>query len=114
MSQTTRAHRLVQKAYKLGGQRLQVPLLCAIFKAHLEDGKDIADFNILADIAESSGTMSHKEVRRDQQLAFFDVSLIRTGIPLYRHSRSCAQTSSRKKSRRCATTPVRRASRASR
>ncbi|KJA26341.1 hypothetical protein HYPSUDRAFT_133200 [Hypholoma sublateritium FD-334 SS-4] len=61
MSQTTRAHRLVQKAYKLGGQRLQVPLLCAIFKAHLEDGKDIADYDVLADIAESSGTMSRNE-----------------------------------------------------
>lgn len=64
MSQTTRAHRLVQKAYQLGGQRLQVPVLCAIFKAHMEDGKDIADYDVLADLAESAGTMSKAEVRR--------------------------------------------------
>ncbi|KAF9475110.1 thioredoxin-like protein [Pholiota conissans] len=61
MSQTTRAHRLVQKAYKLGGQKLQVPLLCAVFKAHMEDAKDIADINVLAEIAESAGTMSKAE-----------------------------------------------------
>ncbi|KAF8149833.1 thioredoxin-like protein [Crassisporium funariophilum] len=61
MSQTTRAHRLCQKAYKLGGQNLQVPLLCAVFKAHMEEGKDIADINVLADLAESTGTMSKQE-----------------------------------------------------
>lgn len=105
MSQTTRAHRLVQKAFKLGGQRLQVPLLCAIFKAHLEDGKDIADYDVLADIAESSGTMSRNEVRRDHQL-----SLQRpTYSHAYRPSRSCARTSSRRRSTTCATTPARRA-----
>jgi predicted DsbA family dithiol-disulfide isomerase len=63
MSQTTRAHRLVQKAYKVGGQKLQVPLLCAVFKAHMEDEKDIADINVLAELAESAGTMSKAEVR---------------------------------------------------
>ncbi|CAA7267098.1 unnamed protein product [Cyclocybe aegerita] len=67
MSQTTRAHRLCQKAYKLGGQDLQLPLLCAIFKAHMEDGRDIADINILAELAEESGTMS-----KDQAAAFLN------------------------------------------
>jgi predicted DsbA family dithiol-disulfide isomerase len=61
MSQTTRAHRLCRKAYKIGGQTLQVPLLCAVFKAHMEDEKDIADINILAELAESTGTMSKAE-----------------------------------------------------
>jgi len=58
MSQTTRAHRLSRKAYLLGGQRLQLPLTCALYKAHLEEGKDIADFGILGDIAERVGMMS--------------------------------------------------------
>ena len=62
MSQTTRAHRLCQKAYKIGGQNLQIPLLCAVFKAHMEDAKDIADINVLAELAESTGTMSKAEV----------------------------------------------------
>ncbi|KIM40482.1 hypothetical protein M413DRAFT_72880 [Hebeloma cylindrosporum] len=61
MSQTTRAHRLCQKAYKIGGQNLQIPLLCAVFKAHMEDAKDIADINVLAELAESTGTMSKEE-----------------------------------------------------
>jgi len=61
MSQTTRAHRLCQKAYKIGGQNLQIPLLCAVFKAHMEDAKDIADINVLAELAESTGTMSKAE-----------------------------------------------------
>jgi len=58
MSQTIRAHRLCQKAYQLGGQNKQVPLLCAVFKAYMEEGKDIGDINVLADLAEGTGTMS--------------------------------------------------------
>jgi predicted DsbA family dithiol-disulfide isomerase len=61
MSQTTRAHRLCQKAYKIGGQKLQVPLLCAVFKAHMEDEQDIADINVLADLAANAGTMTREE-----------------------------------------------------
>jgi len=61
MSQTTRAHRLCQKAYKMDGQKLQLPLLIAIFKASMEDGKDIADFNVLAELAEQTNVMSKQE-----------------------------------------------------
>lgn len=64
MSQSTRAHRLSKKAYLLGGQRLQLPLTCALFKAHLEEGKDIADIGILSDIAEKVGMMSREEAKR--------------------------------------------------
>jgi len=63
MSQTTRAHRLCQKAYQLGGQDLQIPLLCAIFKAHMEEGQDIADNDVLATLAEKTRVMSKAEVR---------------------------------------------------
>ena len=61
MSQSTRAHRLSRKAYLLGGQRFQLPVLCGLFKAHLEESKDIADFDVLADIAERVGMMSRQE-----------------------------------------------------
>jgi len=61
ISQTTRAHRLCQKAYQLGGQDLQIPLLRAIYKAHMEAGQDIAEIAVLADIAEESGTMSKED-----------------------------------------------------
>jgi hypothetical protein len=62
MSQSTRAHRLCQKAYRIGGQELQVPAICALFKAYLEDGQDIADNNVLADIAQNVGMMPKNEV----------------------------------------------------
>lgn len=61
MSQTTRAHRLCQKAYKLGGQKLQLPLLSALFKAHMEEGRDIANFDVLSDLAEKTGAMSKQD-----------------------------------------------------
>lgn len=64
MSQSTRAHRLAQKAYQIGGQKLQMPILCSLFKANLEDGKDIADINVLADLAAAAGVMSKDEVCR--------------------------------------------------
>jgi len=61
VSQTTRAHRLCQKAYQLGGQDLQMPLLKAIYKAHMEEGQDIAEIAVLADIADNAGTMSREK-----------------------------------------------------
>jgi len=61
ISQSTRGHRLSRKAYLLGGQKLQLPVLCALYKAHLEDGKDIGDYEVLADIAEKVGMMTRAE-----------------------------------------------------
>ncbi|KAF8640211.1 hypothetical protein AX16_010108 [Volvariella volvacea WC 439] len=62
MSQSTRAHRLSQKAYQIGGQNFQVPLLCALFKAYLEEGQDIADIDVLSDIAANVGVMTKDQV----------------------------------------------------
>jgi predicted DsbA family dithiol-disulfide isomerase len=62
VSQTTRAHRLCQKAYQLGGQDFQIPMLKAIYKAHMEEGQDISEIAVLADIAEDTGTMSKEKV----------------------------------------------------
>ncbi|KAF8071696.1 thioredoxin-like protein [Lyophyllum atratum] len=61
MSQSTRAHRLAIKAGQIGGHKLQLPVLCGIFKANLEDNKDIADFNVLAEVAEGAGMMSKEK-----------------------------------------------------
>ncbi|KAL0954597.1 hypothetical protein HGRIS_003557 [Hohenbuehelia grisea] len=61
MSQTIRAHRLSQKALIQGGQALQLPVLSALFKAYLEDEKDIGDLDVLADIAEQTGVMTKDE-----------------------------------------------------
>lgn len=57
MSQSTHAHRLALKARKIGGQKLQTPLITAIFKATMQDGRDISDINVLAELAEDGGIM---------------------------------------------------------
>jgi len=61
ISQTTSAHRLSRKAYKMGGQDLQLPLITALLKAFSEDEKDIGDLNVLASLAESVGMMTNGE-----------------------------------------------------
>lgn len=65
MSQTTRAHRLSRKAFLIGGQKLQLPLLCELYRSHLGDGEDIADFEILGAISEKVGIMSKEKVSID-------------------------------------------------
>jgi len=61
VSQSTKAHRLSRKAYLIGGQDKQLPFLCAVFRAYLEEGKDVADLNVLSTIAEETGVMSKQE-----------------------------------------------------
>jgi len=47
----------------MGGQKMQLPFILAIFKAFMEDGKDIADYDVLAEITEEAGVMSKDQVR---------------------------------------------------
>ncbi|KAF5392364.1 hypothetical protein D9757_001464 [Collybiopsis confluens] len=61
VSQSTRAHRLSRKAYMLGGQNKQLPFLCAVFRAYLEEGKDVADLDVLSDIAAQTSVMPKQE-----------------------------------------------------
>ena len=63
MSSSLRAHRLSRKAYLLGKQNLQLPFICATFKAYLEMNQDISDINVLAQIAEAIKIMPRQEVR---------------------------------------------------
>jgi predicted DsbA family dithiol-disulfide isomerase len=63
VSQTTRAHRLSRKAYKTGGQYMQLPLLNSIFKAYAVEQKDIGDLQLLAQFSEDCGLMTKDEVR---------------------------------------------------
>lgn len=62
ISQSTKAHRLSIKAYKIGGHPLQEAVLTTIFKASCEQLKDIGDTQVLADVAESTGTMTRHDV----------------------------------------------------
>jgi len=61
ISETSRAHRLSLKAYHMGGQDLQLPILTALFHAFTTLNQDIGDYEVLAGIAEDVGMMSKAE-----------------------------------------------------
>ncbi|KIY72382.1 thioredoxin-like protein [Cylindrobasidium torrendii FP15055 ss-10] len=61
MSSSLRAHRLARKAYLLGKQNLQLPFICAIFKAYLQMSQDISDILVLAQIAEAVKIMPKQQ-----------------------------------------------------
>jgi len=63
VSQTTRAHRLSRKAYKMGGMRYQLPLLNALFKTYGDENKDIGDIDVLVELAASVDMMTREEAR---------------------------------------------------
>ncbi|KAH9980642.1 thioredoxin-like protein [Russula vinacea] len=89
---TTPAHRLMTKAYEIGGSAAQSSLIAPIFRAYYEDDLDISDPDVLADIAEQAAIMSRAEVNisfinSDECLAIVNhqVSEVRakgvTGVP---------------------------------
>jgi len=61
VSQSTLAHRLSRKAFRMGGANLQLPYLTAIFRVHLQEGKDVGDINVLSDVAAEVGIMTKAE-----------------------------------------------------
>ncbi|KAI0926000.1 hypothetical protein AcV5_008582 [Taiwanofungus camphoratus] len=61
ISQTTRAHRINLKAWKIGGQAMQEAFIKACHKAYFEDAKNIGDFEILGELAQACGVMSKEE-----------------------------------------------------
>lgn len=63
ITQTTLAHRLLLKAWKLGGQQKQQALLTVLFKGYFEELVNIGDTDVLADAAVRAGLFSRDEVR---------------------------------------------------
>jgi len=61
MSSTVRAHRLSLKAFLIGGQSLQLPVMTKILKAFCADQKDVGEIEVLAEIAEEAGMMPKEE-----------------------------------------------------
>ncbi|TDL20859.1 thioredoxin-like protein [Rickenella mellea] len=59
--QTTLAHRLLLKAWRVGGMKLQIPLLKELFRAFFEEEKDIGDIETLATYADVVGVLSKEE-----------------------------------------------------
>jgi predicted DsbA family dithiol-disulfide isomerase len=58
---TSRAHRLLFKAYQVGGQDVQCRVLTGILKAYFTEQKNIALIPVLAEIAEGTELMSKEE-----------------------------------------------------
>ncbi|KAH9989442.1 thioredoxin-like protein [Russula vinacea] len=73
VSLTIPAHRLMTKAYEIGGPAAQCSLITPIFRAYYEDDLDISDPDVLADAAEQVGIMTKAEalnfVKSDECLA---------------------------------------------
>jgi len=61
IAQSTLAHRLCLKAARVGGQARQIPLMRAIFTANIQEGKNIGDINLLAQLAASASIMTREE-----------------------------------------------------
>jgi len=59
--QSTRAHRLSRKAFRLGGMDMQLPYLQAIFRVHLQEAKNVEDIDVLSDVAVEVGMMTKAE-----------------------------------------------------
>ncbi|TFY73955.1 hypothetical protein EWM64_g10057 [Hericium alpestre] len=67
IAQTTRAHRLMNKALQIGGSPKQLELVRLLFKAYMEEEQDIADMAMLSEMAECAGVMS-----KDDAIKFLD------------------------------------------
>lgn len=61
ITQTVRAHRLLIKAWQLGGQAKQQPILEALYKSYFVDCKSLGDYELLAQIAEDEKLMEKDE-----------------------------------------------------
>ena len=59
---TLRAHRLLLKAWKLGGQNAQQNLLDGLFKAYFEETLDISNLDVLAVVAQEASIMNKPDV----------------------------------------------------
>lgn len=49
--QTTLSHRLIAKAFQIGGEQLQQTTVAAIYKKYFSEGKDIGDVEVMAPLA---------------------------------------------------------------
>jgi len=58
---TLPAHRLMTKAYEIGGPSAQCALMTPVFRAYYEEDLDICDPEVLADAAEKAGIMPRAE-----------------------------------------------------
>ncbi|KAG8851259.1 hypothetical protein FRB91_008173 [Serendipita sp. 411] len=63
--QTTLSHRLIAKAYAVGGQELQLKMIERVYKTYFTDAKDIGDVNVLVPIAVEGGVFKDADEARN-------------------------------------------------
>lgn len=59
--QTTLSHRLIAKAYDVGGEAMQLKTVAMIYKTYFSEGKDIGSVEVLAPIAAECGVFGDGE-----------------------------------------------------
>lgn len=64
LCQTLRAHRLLRKAFEVGGQELQEKVQDVLFYTYFTEGKDISDLEYLTELADTAGVLTKDQVRR--------------------------------------------------
>jgi len=61
--QTTDSHRLIEKAYEVGGEEKQRAVVEAVFSGYFEHEQDVGSHEFLAECAEKAGVFSAAEAR---------------------------------------------------
>ncbi|CAG7846854.1 SubName: Full=Uncharacterized protein {ECO:0000313/EMBL:CCA74670.1} [Serendipita indica DSM 11827] len=61
LRQTTLSHRLIAKAFHVGGESLQQRVIEEVYKTYFSQGKDIGDVAVLAPIAAQTGVFKDEE-----------------------------------------------------
>ncbi|KAJ7291300.1 DSBA-like thioredoxin domain-containing protein [Mycena rebaudengoi] len=91
--QTTDSHRLIGKAYEVGGEPMQTAVVEALFSGYFEKERDVGNHDFLAEVAVSAGVFSkedalaflrgtegkdtvNKEIREAQQLGVSGVPFV--------------------------------------
>lgn len=59
--QTTLSHRLIAKAYSVGGEEMQMKVVEGIYKRYFSEGKDIGDVGVLVPVAVEHGVFQEEE-----------------------------------------------------
>ncbi|KAJ7052758.1 thioredoxin-like protein [Mycena amicta] len=74
--QTTQSHRLIEKAYLVGGESKQRAIVEAIFAGYFENERDVGDHDFLSDCAVKAGVFGSKE----EALAFLATDELKDGV----------------------------------
>ncbi|KAF7329679.1 DSBA domain-containing protein [Mycena kentingensis (nom. inval.)] len=74
--QTTESHRLIEKAYLVGGEPTQRAVVEALFAGYFEHEQDVGSHEFLAECGVKAGVFSTKE----DAMAFFETDELRDGV----------------------------------